>query len=293
LSEDRALVLTTDFFTPIVDDPYTFGAVAAANALSDVYSMGGRAFSALAIAAFPDKKYPIEVLTDITQGAVDKCAEGGCVLIGGHTVKDDELKFGLAVAGEVHPQKIITNAQARAGDLLLLTKPLGTGIISTALKGGVADQQVEDRAIENMLLLNASGAEVMQEMGVVCATDITGFGLLGHSGEMAKASGVSLAFDIDRVPVLPKAVEYAEMGLVPGGLACNREFVGDRLLVSGDIAKAQLDLLFDPQTSGGLLICSSEENAEEMVRRLKEKGYPQTAIIGEVLAEEPGKLIVR
>jgi selenide,water dikinase len=293
LSEDRALVLTTDFFTPIVDDPYTFGAVAAANALSDVYSMGGRALSALAIAAFPDKKYPIEVLTDIIQGAVDKCAEGGCVLIGGHTVKDDELKFGLAVAGEVHPQKIITNAQARAGDLLLLTKPLGIGIISTALKGGVADQQAEDRAIENMLLLNAIGAEVMQEMGVVCATDITGFGLLGHSWEMAKASGVSLAFDIDKVPFLPKAVEYAEMGLVPGGLACNREFVGDRLLVSGDIAKAQMDLLFDPQTSGGLLICSSEGNAEEMVRRLREKGYPQTAIIGEVLTEGPGKLIVR
>jgi selenide,water dikinase len=285
-------VLTTDFFTPIVDDPYTFGAIAAANALSDVYSMGGRAFSALAIAAFPDKKYPVSVLIDITQGAVDKCAEGGCVLIGGHTVKDDELKFGLAVVGEVHPQRIITNARARAGDLLLLTKPLGTGIISTALKGDVADRQAVEMAIANMLLLNAGASEIIAKMGVVCVTDITGFGLLGHSWEMAKASGVSMAFDVNRVPVLPEAIEYAEMGLVPGGLACNREFVGDRLVVSGDIAKAYLDLLFDPQTSGGLLICSPPDNAEEMVKKLGERGYPQTAIIGEVLAES-GKLIVR
>lgn len=286
-------MLTTDFFTPIVDDPYTFGGVAAANALSDVYAMGGRALTALAIAAFPNHKYPPEVLTAITQGAADKCAEGGCVLIGGHTIKDGELKFGLAVTGEVHPQKIITNSRARVGELLLLTKPLGTGIINTAVKGDSCDPKAEDTAIENMLLLNAECARVMGEMGTVCATDVTGFGLLGHGLEMAKASEVTLYFDSSKVPVMPHAEEYAGMGLIPKGLNCNKDYLEGHLTVEGEVSRDRLDLMFDPQTSGGLLICVSAERAREMVEKLRGRGYPQTIVVGEVIEGEAGKIVVR
>jgi len=285
-------VLTTDFFTPIVDDPYTFGAVSSANALSDIYSMGGKPLASLSISAFPSDRYSPQVLTDIIQGAIDKCAEGGCVLIGGHTVEDRELKFGLAVTGQVHPRKIITRRGAKLGDALVLTKPLGTGIINTAVKGNMGDDNALSVAIENMLLLNAGCAEVMREMGVICAMDVTGFGLLGHALELAKSSDVALHFHSQTIPIMPKAEEFASLGLMPGGLICNREYVGNNLIVKGRVSAQRLDLLFDPQTSGGMLISISPKQADELVERLQRRGYPQTSIVGEVVEGKAGGIIV-
>jgi selenide, water dikinase len=247
LTSDLALVQTVDFFTPIVDDPYTFGAIAAANSLSDIFAMGGKPMSALSILCYPGNG-DVDVLRDILRGGAEKLQEAGCVLLGGHSVADDEIKFGFSVTGTVHPDRVWTNAGAKPGDLLALTKPIGTGVISTALKRGMASDEHVQSSIRSMLTLNSAPAFANS------CTDITGFGLLGHAREMAVASGVTLEIDVDAVPFLPGALEYARAGAIPGGSKNNREFVSACVHTARKIP-AEIDaLLHDPQTSGGLLI---------------------------------------
>ena len=259
VSDDQALILTTDFFTPIFDDPYTYGAVAAANAMSDVYAMGGQVLLALSIAAFPPK-LPSEVLGAILKGAADKVAEAGGIIAGGHTVDDDEPKFGLAVMGSVHPGRLGRKGGARPGDLLLLTKPLGTGIITTAAKGGAADPAHLEAAIESMLLLNRRAAELVQQVEFHALTDVTGFGLLGHGYEMAEASGAALRFAFERVPFLPGAQDYAEQWLFPGG-ACNNQRTYQACIAFDDLEEEMQMLLLTPETSGGLLVALPPDQA--------------------------------
>jgi selenide,water dikinase len=259
ISDEQALILTTDFITPVVDDPYTYGAVAAANAMSDVYAMGGQVLLALSIAAFPPK-LPGEVLAAILKGAADKVAEAGGVIAGGHTIDDDEPKFGLAVMGSVHPGRVGRKAGARPGDLLLLTKRLGTGIITTAAKGGAAAPADLAAAIDSMLVLNRRAAELVQQVEFHALTDITGFGLLGHACEVAQSSGVALRFALDRLPFLPGARDYAEQNLFPGG-ACNNQRTYQELIAFGDLEEEMQMLLLTPETSGGLLIALSPPEA--------------------------------
>ncbi|MBY0508142.1 MAG: selenide, water dikinase SelD [Bryobacteraceae bacterium] len=251
LAPELALVQTVDFFTPIVDDPYTFGAIAAANALSDVYAMGGRPLSALSILAYPDGG-DLDDLEAILRGGGDKLREAGCVLLGGHSVKDEEIKFGYAVTGTVHPDQVLTNAGARLGDELYLTKPLGTGIIATAHKRGLANETDVAAAIASMLTLNQG--PLPEAHGV---TDVTGFGLLGHAREMALASGVSLEIDWRAVEFLPGALDYSRAGAIPGGLKNNRDFAGCDVAVADDVPPEIAHLLYDPQTSGGLLVAGT------------------------------------
>ena len=251
LSPDLALVQTVDFFTPIVDDPYTFGAIAAANSLSDIFAMGGKPLSALSILCYPGKG-DIDVLREILRGGSDKMGEAGCVVLGGHSVSDEEIKFGYAVTGTVHPDRVRTNAGAKAGDVLVLTKPLGTGVISTALKRGIAREEHVTSAIRSMLMLNLAPTVAHG------CTDVTGFGLLGHAREMALASEVTLEIEADRLPFLPGALDYARAGAVPGGTGNNREFVAPCVKIERDLSPEMEALLYDPQTSGGLLIAAAE-----------------------------------
>jgi selenide, water dikinase len=270
LAPDLALVQTVDFFTPIVDDPYTFGQVAATNALSDVYAMGGRPISALSIVGFPNTGRDTDVLEHILKGGLSKMQEAGCTVIGGHSIGDDEIKFGYAVTGLVNPQRLWKNATARAGDRLVLTKRLGTGVISTALKKGRASATAVDAATESMITLNRRASEIAGQCEVHAATDITGFGLLGHAREMAAGSQVSLVIDSSRVAFLPGAFDYAREGFLPGGLHRNREFIGDCVGFSADVPDDVRNLLFDPQTAGGLLFSIAAEDAEELTRALRE-----------------------
>jgi len=258
ISPECALVQTTDFFTPIVDDPFTFGAIAAANALSDVYAMGGRPLTALAILCYPEKG-DLEDLEAILRGGGEKMIEAGCVVLGGHSVSDEEIKFGYAVTGTVHPGQVKTNAGARPGDALVLTKPLGTGVISTALKRGIAREEDVEGSIRSMLALNSAACEAMQSAGAHGCTDVTGFGLLGHAREMALASGVMLEIDWRAIEFLPGALDYAAQGAIPGGLKNNRAFAECAVTIEGDLPEPVLQLLYDPQTSGGLLIALPEE----------------------------------
>jgi selenide,water dikinase len=267
LTAELALVQTVDFFTPVVDDPYTFGAIAAANALSDVYAMGGRPFSALSILAYPAKG-DVEDLERILKGGAEKMHEAGCSILGGHSVADEEIKFGFAVTGAVHPERVKANAGARAGDALMFTKRIGTGVISTALKRGMAAAEHVDGAIASMLLLNRRACEEMLRRDTHGCTDVTGFGLLGHAREMALASGVTLEIEAARVRFLAGALEYARAGALPGGLHNNREFAGGCVAVAAGIAREVEDLLYDPQTSGGLLISMPEADAVEFERSL-------------------------
>jgi selenide,water dikinase len=275
LSDDLALVQTVDFFPPIVDDPYTFGAIAAANALSDIYAMGGRPILALAIAGFPED-LPAEVIAAILQGGADKVAEAGAVVAGGHTVIDKEPKYGLCVTGLVHPDRITAKAHARPSDVLLLTKPLGTGVITTAHKrGAVADDHLR-AAVASMLRLNRRAAELAAAISPHSATDITGYGLLGHAGELARNSSTKLVISLKRVPLLPGTLDYARQGIFPGGLGRNREFLLSdgfvRLAAGLDEARAQL--LFDPQTSGGLLFALPAKAAAELKENMAQAGEP-------------------
>jgi selenide, water dikinase len=270
ISPQCALVQTVDFFTPIVDDPFTFGAIAAANSLSDVYAMGGRPVSSLSILAYPAKG-DLDDLEQILRGGAEKMHAAGCALLGGHSVNDDEIKFGYAVTGTVHPERIRTNAGALAGDALVFTKKIGTGVISTALKRGIADPAHVAASIESMLTLNRAACEAMLEFEVHGCTDVTGFGLIGHGREMALASGVTLEIETARVQFLPGAIEYARAGAIPAGLNNNREFAS--CAVEG--ASAVDDLLYDPQTSGGLLISLSEADAARL-----ERAYPAAYRIG-------------
>jgi selenide,water dikinase len=293
LSKDLAVVQTVDFFTPIVDDPYAFGQVAVANALSDVYAMGGRPLTAMNIVCFPIKTMDISVLRDIMTGGLDKMREAGVTLVGGHSVEDKELKYGLSVTGVIHPDKVIQNTGARRGDRLVLTKPLGVGIINTALKGGMTDEATVARAISCMTTLNRRASELMQEAGVSACTDITGFGLLGHACEMIEGTRVGMLIYADKVPYLAAAKELAEMGLVPGGLYRNRDFRAHMVEISNKVPAYLADILFDPQTSGGLLISVPVEKAPALIGRMRDEGINEAAIIGEITAESKGKIVVK
>ena len=260
LTPECALVQTVDFFTPIVDDPYTFGAIAAANALSDVYAMGGRPVSALSIVAYPAQG-DLDDLDQILRGGAEKMREAGCVIIGGHSLADQEMKFGYAVTGTIHPDRVITNARAQAGDALMLTKRIGTGVISTALKRGIAADDHVRASVDSMLALNQRACEAMLALDVHACTDVSGFGLIGHARELAVASGVTLEIEADRIQFLPGAVEYARQGALPGGLGNNREFASCAVEVACSLPAEIENLLYDPQTSGGLLIALSESDA--------------------------------
>jgi len=280
LTPECALVQTVDFFTPIVDDPYTFGAIAAANALSDVYAMGGKPVSALSILGWPAEG-DLDDLAEILRGGAEKIHEADCALLGGHSIKDPEVKFGYAVTGTIHPERIKTNAGARPGDALVLTKRIGTGVISTALKQGVAKEADVAAAVASMLKLNRAACEAMLEFDVHGCTDVTGFGLIGHAREVALASKVTIEIDPRALRFLPGALEYARQGAIPGGLKNNREFAASCVEGSSEFD----DLLYDPQTSGGLLIALPEPDAAAL-----EKKMPDAYRIGHV-TEKTGKPI--
>lgn len=263
LSPECALVQTVDFFTPIVDDPFTFGAIAAANSLSDVYAMGGRPLTALSVVCYPAKG-DLGTLSQILRGGAAKMEEAGCAVIGGHSVSDEEIKFGYAVTGLIHPSRIWTNAGAQPGDALLLSKPLGTGVISTALKRGVARDEDVRGAVASMLKLNRETAELLADVEVHGCTDVTGFGLIGHARELALASQVTVEIDALSVPLLPGALEYAQQGAQPGGLKSNRDFASCDVELSAPLAAEREALLYDPQTSGGLLVAVRESDAARL-----------------------------
>jgi selenide,water dikinase len=283
LTPDLATVHTVDFFTPIVDDPYTFGQIAATNALSDVYAMGGRPVSALAMVCFPDKGDP-DVLERILAGGLSKMIEANCTVIGGHSIRDEETKFGYAVTGTIHPKKIFKNAGAIPGDVLLFTKSLGTGVISTAIKKQKADSEWIDAAVRSMTTLNKDAAEVIAagDYAVHAMTDITGFGLIGHAREMATGSGVSLQLFAEKIPLLPGALECVRQGFIPGGLNNNREFAECMVTYSGAVSEELRTILYDPQTAGGLLISVAESDAERLAKALQNRGV-LAARIGQVL----------
>lgn len=291
LSDDLAIVQTVDFFTPIVDDPYAFGQIAAANALSDVYAMGGKPLTAMNIVCFPSKTLEISVLRDILRGGIDKMREAGVVLVGGHSVDDPELKYGLSVTGTVHPNKIVTKGGIRPGDKLLLTKPIGTGIISTAVKGGMASKRITDQIVLSMAALNKIASEIMLQIGVNACTDITGFGLLGHACEMIQHSELGLKIYYASVPLFPETVEFAKMGMIPGGTYRNKEHRSE-MVDWINVPDFMVDILFDPQTSGGLLISIPQEQAKPLLSRLKEAGVEHAAIIGEVVRQPKQKILV-
>ena len=288
ISPDQALVQTVDFFTPIVDDPYTFGQIAATNALSDVYAMGGRPLTSLALVCFPDKA-DLAILERIMAGGLSKMIEAGCTVIGGHSIRDEETKFGYAVTGLVHPMKVLANGGAQPGDALVLTKPLGTGVISTAIKKNAAQQAWIDDAVAAMTTLNKRAAELISasEYRVHALTDVTGFGLIGHAREMALASNVALRLFTKNIPVLPGALECIRAGHVPSGLKANREFaecvVGYESTISDEIKT----LLFDPQTAGGLLISVAQDDHEQLVVELQASGVPARHIGNVTESQKP------
>lgn len=292
LTDEIALIQTVDFFTPIVDDPYTYGQIAAANSLSDVYAMGGRPLTAMNIVGFHHKFFSNDVLVEILKGGFDKAREADTVIVGGHTIMDEELKYGLSVTGIVHPSKIVTNAGARPGDKLILTKPLGTGIISTALKSGKDLGDLMMRAVAVMTTLNKTASEAMQDIGVHACTDITGFGLLGHGYEMAAASQVGFKIWSNKVPIFEEAIPLINDGYVPGGTNNNRYYLTDKVLLPETVDWEHSTLLFDAQTSGGLLISVASEKAEALVTELHRRNVSTAVIIGEVVADHRGKIEV-
>ncbi len=292
ISDDLAIIQTVDFFTPIVDDPYWFGQIAAANALSDVYAMGGVPKTAMNLIGFPINEMDISILRQILQGGLDKMKEADVVLVGGHSVEDSELKYGLSVTGFVHPDRVLTKTDLAAGDRLILTKPLGTGIINTAIKGGIASGEVTETITRLMAALNREAAETMKDFPVHACTDITGFGLLGHMAEMVVDSGLGIEIKADRVPFLKEAQEYASMGFVPAGAHNNRKFREQMVDMAPSIDPVVQDILYDPQTSGGLLICVAPGSADDLLDRLKKQGMPWSAMIGEVVSEPKERIFV-
>jgi selenide,water dikinase len=293
ITPEIALVQTLDFFTPIVNDPYDFGRIAAANSFSDVYAMGGKPLTAMNIVCFPVKDMDKKILRSILEGGLEIIHKAGAVMVGGHSVEDTEIKYGLSVTGIVHPERFLTNTGAKSGDLLVLTKPLGTGILATALKAGKLNENETKGLTELMATLNREAAEAMIEAGVSACTDITGFGLMGHALEMAKASKVGLKIYADKVPVIPEAMNFASMGMIPAGSHYNQKFCSRHLDVASHIDPLLIDLLADAQTSGGLLISVPEERVNLLVERLLEKKTPAANIIGEVLSEPIGTIQIR
>ena len=292
ITGDIAIIQTVDFFTPIVDEPYWFGQIAAANALSDIYAMGGKPVTAMNLVGFPSGKMDIGILREIIKGGIDKLNEAGVVLVGGHSVEDSELKYGLSVTGLVHPGKVLLKKNLKAGDRLVLTKPLGTGIINTAIKAGLATEELIGRVTSLMAALNKNAAGIMAKFDVHACTDITGFGLLGHVAEMVEGTGVGIEIRASQVPVITEAFEFASMGFVPAGTHKNRDFRKDMVEFSPGIDNVMKDILFDPQTSGGLLISVSKTKASALVNELKNAGVPESAVIGNVVASPAGKIQV-
>jgi len=286
LRDDLAIVNTVDFFTPVVDDPFTYGQIAAANALSDVYAMGGKPLTALNLVCWPQSGLPGEILTEILRGGTEKAREAGAVIVGGHSVADDEVKYGMAVTGVIDPRRIIRNVGARPGDALLLTKPLGTGILMTALKRDRLDADYYKSAVRWMAELNVQSAAAMLKYEVHAATDITGFGLAGHAYKMADGSGVTLRIEESDLPVLPGALELCREGMIPGGGKRNREFYGRFVTISAETADEIGEIAFDPQTSGGLLIALPPDQALALLADLQRLGNNEAAIIGKVVARE-------
>jgi selenide, water dikinase len=292
ISEDLALIQTVDFFTPIVDDPYWFGQIAAANALSDVYAMGGTPKTAMNLVAFPIKDMALSVLRQIIQGGLDKLSEAGVVLMGGHSIEDKELKYGLSITGIIHPARILTKKNLRPGDRLVLTKPLGTGIINTAIKASMASEELTDKATRLMASLNRGAAGILSEFDVSACTDVTGFGLLGHLAEMVCGSGMSAKVFSDQMPLFTEALEYASMGLIPAGAYKNREFRESMIEFAETVPRARQDVLVDPQTSGGLLISVAGHQGDKLVAALKKAGIHDAAWIGKILSDPQEKIWV-
>jgi len=280
ISDELALIQTLDFFTPIVDDPYDFGRIAAANALSDIYAMGGIPKTAMNIVAYPMGSMGPGPLREMLAGGAATLREADTVLLGGHSVEDEEMKYGLSVTGFVHPKRIIANQGLFVGDCLVLTKPLGTGIINTAIKGGLVPYETIRRVTELMATLNRKAAEIMTEFNISACTDITGFGLLGHIAEMISGTDIGVTIEVDKVPLLERAYELGSIGFVPIGSHKNREFRKDMVFASSDFDPVLRDILFDPQTSGGLLIGCEEKEATLMVKRMHNEGILEAAIIG-------------
>jgi len=290
MSSDVAIVQTVDFFTPIVDSPYDFGAIAAANAVSDIYAMGARPLTALNLVAFP-KDGPLDVLTEIMRGGAEKAREAGVVIVGGHSIDDKEPKYGMAVTGTIHPARLVLKGGARPGDALVLTKPLGTGIIATAIKAGRAPESLVAMATRTMKTLNRLAAEAMVEVGVKGATDITGFGLLGHLYEMLHTSGVCAKVRLANIPVMEGVRELAKL-TVPGGTRANLKYVSENIVWSNDITDEEKLILADAQTSGGLLIAVEQKKLEALLSGLVARGVETRAVIGDIVAGDPGKIVV-
>jgi selenide, water dikinase len=280
LRPDLAIVNTVDFFTPIVDDPYTFGQISAANSLSDVYAMGGEPKTCLNLVCFPKGKMAIEILGEILKGGADKVRESGAVIIGGHSIIDEEIKYGMAVTGVIHPDKIYRNVGVQEGDVLVLTKPLGTGIITTALKKGKASQESVDEAVRSMTALNATASRVMRNYAVHACSDVTGFGILGHGLGMASGSGVTLVIESAKLPLLNSAPRLAEKGYITGGCKRNREFLQEKISIEKSIREGLIEVALDPQTSGGLLIAVAKRHASQLVEELKSAGIDAATEVG-------------
>lgn len=293
LTDELAMVQTLDFFTPVVDDPYQFGQIAVANSLSDVYAKGGRPLTAMNIVCFPVKSMDISVLRDVLRGGLDKMHEAGVILVGGHSVEDKELKYGLSVTGLIHPSRVILNTGCRPGDKLILTKPLGVGIINTALKGQMAAQESVDKAVASMSTLNKKASELMQTTAVSACTDVTGFGLLGHACEMIEDTGVGIVIEAAAVPYINNATALAEMGLIPGGMYRNRDFRAHMVDIDKQVPAPLVAIMFDPQTSGGLLISLPGQEATALLASMHQAGIEDAAIIGEVREEPRSRIIVR
>ncbi len=293
LAPDLAIVQTVDYFTPIVDDPYDFGSIAAANALSDVYAMGGQPLIALNIAGFPSGgPLPISVLGEIMRGGAEKAAEAGVSIVGGHTIDDKEPKYGLSVTGIIHPDKVLKNSGARLGDDIVLTKPLGIGIITTGIKRSLVDEKTVRKVVEVMTTLNKAASEAMVEVGVDACTDVTGFGLLGHLREVTLSSAVGARLRFADIPVLPETWDLVGKGAVPGGAQRNRDFVVDSTIFDPDVTLEQQTALCDPQTSGGLLIFVPRERTEKLLRSLEAKGVGVRAVIGEIVEDDHARIWV-
>ena len=293
ISGDMALIQTTDFFPPVCSDPADFGRIAAANALSDVYAMGGTVLTAMNLVMFPSRQIPLSVLEEILKGGYEKILEAGGIIVGGHTIDDYPPKYGLAVTGTVHPEKIITNSASKPGDLLVLTKKIGTGVIMAGRRIGEIEDQHYMAAVDSMKQLNKSGAEAMQLFNIKSATDITGFGLLGHALKMAQASGVSFHIESAAVPFFNSAYEMVDLGCIPGACFRNQEFVETDTLISDEIDYNRKMLLMDAQTSGGLLISVPEQSANPLLSRLKETGCTASTVIGQAGEKSSHSLIVK
>ena len=290
INDDLALVLTLDFFTPVVDDPYIYGQIAAANSLSDIYAMGGEPKLALNITCFPED-LPKDIIKNILKGGHDKVKEAGAMVVGGHTVEDKEPKFGLSVTGFIHPKDVVTNSNAKPGDVLILTKPLGLGVLNTGIKAGIVSREGYKEAVLTMTELNKFSRDAMMKVGVNSCTDITGFGLLGHAFEMAEGSDVTIKFNAQSIPIIEEALSLARMGIIPAGAYRNFGYIKNHVIISDKVPQEITDCISDPQTSGGLLISVEKDKAEMLLNELKNTTTPY-AQIGEVLEKQDYRIIV-